>query len=79
MKQKMFNKQKDKHLTEAIQKQLQRAQFNGISVGTKTICSVVVKKLEDITEESSKEEMLDVIEKVRAFCNVPLATEEASN
>lgn len=74
MKQKTFNKQKDKHLTEAIQKQLHRAQFNGISVGTKTICSVVIKKLEDITEESSKEEMFDVIEKVRAFCNVPLET-----
>lgn len=79
MKQKTYNKQKDKHLTEAIQKQLQRAQFNGIAVGTKTICSVVIKKFADITEESSKEEMFDAIEKVRAFCNVPLATEETSN
>ena len=79
MKQKVYNKSKDKHLTEAIQQQLQRAQFNGIAVGTKTICSVIVKKLEGITEESSKEEMFDIIEKVRAFCNVPLAAEEVSN
>ena len=75
MKQKIYNKSKDKHLTEAIKHQLQRSQFNGIAVGTKTICSVIVKKLESITEESSKEEMFDAIEKVRTFCNVPLITE----
>ena len=79
MKHKVYNKSKDKHLTEDIQKQLQRAQVNGISIGTKTICSVVIKKFADITEESSKEEMFDAIEKVKAFCNVPLATEETSN
>lgn len=78
MKQKIYNKSKDKHLTEAIQKQLQASQVNGMVVGAKSICSVVMKKIEFINAESSKDEMLDAIEKVRAFCNVPLTTDSSS-
>ena len=63
---------KDKHLTEAIKKQLQEAQFNGLAKGAKTMCATVIKKLEKVTETSSQEEMYAAIEAVRVFCNTAL-------
>ena len=78
MGKQFYNNPKDKHLTESIKVQLQKAQFNGMSIGVKTVSSVVIRKLEHITENSSNEEMLAAIKEVRDFCNVPL-NDKASN
>lgn len=72
MNKKNYIPVKDKHITEAIQTQLQEAHFKGLSTGAKTMCSAVVKKLEEVTEESSKEDMYTAIESVRAFCGTAL-------
>ena len=72
MKQRSFIPPKDKHLTEAIQKQLSEAQYRGMAVGAKTMCSAVIKKLEEVTEDSSKEDMYAAIEAVRTFCGTAL-------
>lgn len=72
MKKKNYIPPRDKHLTEAIQKQLQEARFAGLSVGAKTMCSAVIKKLEEVTEDSSKEDMYSAIKSVREFCGTAL-------
>lgn len=72
MNKKNYIPPRDKHLTEAITKHLQEARFAGLSVGAKTMCSAVNKKLEEVTEDSSKEDMYAAIEAVRAFCNTAL-------
>lgn len=72
MKQKQYMPSKDKHLTEAIQQHLREAQYRGLSVGAKTMCSTVMKKLEEITNESSAEDMYAAIEAVRSFCSTAL-------
>lgn len=72
MNKKNYIPPKDKHLTEAITKQLQEARFAGLSVGAKTMCSAVIKKLEEVTEDSSKEDMYAAIEAVRTFCGTAL-------
>jgi hypothetical protein len=72
MNKKTYNPPRDKHLTEAIQQQLKDAQFKGLATGAKTMCATVIKKLEEITEDSSKEDMYTAIEAVRTFCNTAL-------
>lgn len=72
MNKKNYIPPRDKHLTEAITKQLQEARFAGLSVGAKTMCASVIKKFEEITEDSSKDDMYAAIEAVRTFCNTAL-------
>ena len=72
MKKKPYIPPRDKHLTEAITKQLRESQYNGMAVGAKTMCSAVLKKLEEVTEDSSKEEMYAAIESVRTFAGTAL-------
>lgn len=72
MTKKTFTPPRDKHLTEAIQQQLKEARFHGLSTGAKTMCAAVTKKLEEVTEDSSKEDMYAAIEAVRTFCGTAL-------
>jgi hypothetical protein len=72
MTKKTYNPPRDKHLTEAIQQQLKGAQRRGLATGAKTMCAAVTKKLEEITEDSSKEDMYAAIEAVRTFCGTAL-------
>lgn len=72
MKKQNYIPKNDKRITEVIQKQLQEAHFKGMSTGAKTMCSAVLKKLEDVTEETTKEEMYAAIESVRQFCGTAL-------
>lgn len=72
MNKKNYIPPRDKHITEAIQQQLQEAHFKGLATGAKTMCGAVVGKLEVITEDSSKEDMYAAIEAVRVFCGTAL-------
>lgn len=78
MSKKNYFTAKDKHLTEAIKSQLQESQFRGMSIGAKTMCSAVLKKLEDVTEETSKEDMYAAIEGVRTFCGTALGLSKSN-
>ena len=72
MNKKIYNPTRDKHLTEAIQQHLKDAQFRGLATGAKTMCATVMQKLEEVTENSSKEDMYAAIEAVRTFCGTAL-------
>lgn len=74
-----FQSPRDKHVTEAIKDQLQKARVQGMLGGAKAICSVVLKRIADVNEESSKEELLAAVEEVRQFCKKSLGEDKASN
>lgn len=72
MTKKTYHPTRDKHLADAIQQQLKDAQFRGLATGAKTMCATVIKKLEEVTDDTSKEDMYAAIETVRDFCNTAL-------
>lgn len=51
---------------------MRNVHIDGLKMGTNAICTVIMQKIENCNEESTKEELLISINNVKEFCKVSL-------
>ena len=61
---------------EELQKELQNAIIRGMSNGMKTVSKVFYDKIVNVNEETTREELLNIINELKRFCKTGLGIKE---
>ena len=61
---------------EELQEELQNAMIRGMSNGMKTVSKVFYDKIVNVNEETTREELLNIINELKRFCKTGLDIKE---
>jgi|GEM_PF-1880112 len=73
-----MNEEQTKIFEDALKKELEKARFEGLSVGCKSVSQVIYDKIKNVDRNCSRNNLIRVIKDIKKFCEVGLAIKNTS-